>query len=328
MPIDFDFAPSSTPLSPVAAVAPPAAVIELSGLFCEYRHDGKTLPQDVIQAADTVWGDDHVMLTEPVVLAHATGHLLDPTLEPFLERLATPVRFDAPLGLETETPQERELTNRRLDRLARDRRLRANYVAVLRDLWSAIAERWDAGIRDSLTMVGAEWQSRLDGGDDVLQLLPETHICRRFPQYGEMTRTAFREGTLILTPSSTARHIIALPGHLSVGAKPEPNDGVAARRRSADEIVKRLRPLADATRITILSQLAAAPSGVSDLARTLHLAQPTTSVHLRQLREAGLVDMRRDGSRTIYSARPDAIGTLLREVGAKLGAPADADRTI
>ena len=53
--------------------------------------------------------------------------------------------------------------------------------------------------------------------------------------------------------------------------------------------------LADPIRILILYTLAKSPSNVSNLAESINLPQPTTSRHLKQLRDRGLVVAKRDG---------------------------------
>ncbi|WP_308282602.1 ArsR/SmtB family transcription factor [Pseudonocardia nigra] len=45
-------------------------------------------------------------------------------------------------------------------------------------------------------------------------------------------------------------------------------------------------------------------------ARFPDVARPTVSQHLRVLRGAGLVTERRDGTRRLYRAQPDALGEL------------------
>ena len=44
-----------------------------------------------------------------------------------------------------------------------------------------------------------------------------------------------------------------------------------------------------------------------ELADALPIARPGVSRHLRVLREAGLVDVRQDAQRRIYSLRPEAL---------------------
>lgn len=76
-----------------------------------------------------------------------------------------------------------------------------------------------------------------------------------------------------------------------------------------------LQALADGSRRTVLEILRDHPATAGELAEALPIARPGVSRHLRVLREAGLVDVRQDAQRRIYSLRPDG----LREVDEWLG---------
>jgi DNA-binding transcriptional ArsR family regulator len=58
--------------------------------------------------------------------------------------------------------------------------------------------------------------------------------------------------------------------------------------------------VAEPRRRQILDLLAAGELPVNDLVRTLGVAQPLVSKHLRVLREVGLVDVRDEGRRRMY----------------------------
>lgn len=62
--------------------------------------------------------------------------------------------------------------------------------------------------------------------------------------------------------------------------------------------------LADTNRILILYTLSKRPLNVSELSETLGIPQPTTSRHLKVLRERGLVAAERD-AQSIYYALSD-----------------------
>jgi DNA-binding transcriptional ArsR family regulator len=64
-----------------------------------------------------------------------------------------------------------------------------------------------------------------------------------------------------------------------------------------------LRALADGSRRTVLDALASGPATAGELAALLPIARPGVSRHLRVLREAGLVDVRQDAQRRVYSLR-------------------------
>jgi DNA-binding transcriptional ArsR family regulator len=71
-----------------------------------------------------------------------------------------------------------------------------------------------------------------------------------------------------------------------------------------------LRALADESRRTMLETLSRGPVTVGELAALLPIARPGVSRHLRVLREAGLVEVRQDAQRRIYSLRPEPLAEI------------------
>jgi DNA-binding transcriptional ArsR family regulator len=68
-----------------------------------------------------------------------------------------------------------------------------------------------------------------------------------------------------------------------------------------------LQALGDRHRRTVLEILRDHSATAGELAAALPVARPGVSRHLRVLREAGLVDVRHEGQRRIYSLRPEAL---------------------
>lgn len=68
-----------------------------------------------------------------------------------------------------------------------------------------------------------------------------------------------------------------------------------------------LQALADSSRRTVLEILRDHPATAGELADALPIARPGVSRHLRVLRQAGLVDVRAEAQRRIYSLRPEAL---------------------
>ena len=66
--------------------------------------------------------------------------------------------------------------------------------------------------------------------------------------------------------------------------------------------------LADPTRRTIVELLARRERSSGELAGHFELSQPAVSKHLRVLREAGVVDVRRVAQRRIYRLDPATLG--------------------
>ncbi len=68
--------------------------------------------------------------------------------------------------------------------------------------------------------------------------------------------------------------------------------------------------LADPHRRAVLGLLQERPRAVGELVTALRLTQPTTSKHLRVLREAGLVRVLPDAQRRIYALDPEPLAAL------------------
>lgn len=71
-----------------------------------------------------------------------------------------------------------------------------------------------------------------------------------------------------------------------------------------------LLALADESRRTMLERLATGSATVTELAALVPIARPGVSRHLRVLREAGLVEVRQDAQRRIYSLRPEPLDEI------------------
>jgi DNA-binding transcriptional ArsR family regulator len=71
-----------------------------------------------------------------------------------------------------------------------------------------------------------------------------------------------------------------------------------------------LRALADESRRTMLETLSHGPATVGELAALLPIARPGVSRHLRVLREAGLVEVRQQAQRRVYSLRAQPLAEI------------------
>jgi ArsR family transcriptional regulator len=92
----------------------------------------------------------------------------------------------------------------------------------------------------------------------------------------------------------------------------------------------RFRALGDETRLRVLEILATGERCVADLMDELGLGQSLVSHHLRTLRQAGLVSVRRDGRWIYYSASDAALAAArlaIYELAPLRGAAESAERT-
>jgi DNA-binding transcriptional ArsR family regulator len=71
-----------------------------------------------------------------------------------------------------------------------------------------------------------------------------------------------------------------------------------------------LQALSDASRRSLLEALSDGPATVGELAALLPIARPGVSRHLRVLREAGLVDVRKEAQFRVYNLRPEPLAEV------------------
>ena len=71
-----------------------------------------------------------------------------------------------------------------------------------------------------------------------------------------------------------------------------------------------LRALAEPNRLQIVELLRDGPRAVGEMVDRLGLSQPQVSKHLRVLNDAGMVDVRVDAQRRVYSLRPKPLQEL------------------
>lgn len=85
---------------------------------------------------------------------------------------------------------------------------------------------------------------------------------------------------------------------------------VRAPTRALDRAVSLFHALSDATRLAILEMLRGGERCVCELQDELGAAQSRLSFHLRVLKDAGLVEDRREGRWSYYRIAPDAVAEV------------------
>jgi ArsR family transcriptional regulator, arsenate/arsenite/antimonite-responsive transcriptional repressor len=80
------------------------------------------------------------------------------------------------------------------------------------------------------------------------------------------------------------------------------------------------RVLANPARVAILRHIASQQACIcNDLVEELHLAQPTISQHLKELKQAGLIKGNVEGNSVCYCIDTDAIGQIRKALDSFLG---------
>jgi DNA-binding transcriptional ArsR family regulator len=271
--------------------------------------------EDLVERIRSFWGDDGpgVCFTEAQILAHHAGALGEssPTeLWAALERAIPTVPTD--LALESESPEDRAVFLHRLERLQASPALVSSYLELLGDVWGLVDEIWQAA-RPDLEEAGRRVVAQLESGRGLAEVFGA--VCETFVSYLPSIKSRIEAGQpLLVVPCLFFGKGLYLefPGLTLVGSGFQRDD--AAARARTESLARRLKTVADPTRLALLHYLAATPSTVGDLAASFGLAQPTVSMHMKSLRGSGLVRSERKGGRVQLSADPDAVETLLEEL--------------
>jgi DNA-binding transcriptional ArsR family regulator len=248
------------------------------------------------------------------VLAHHAGALEETSPQALwaaLEGAISTVPTD--LGLESESPEDRLIFLGRLERLKESPTLFRSYMDLLREVWEPIDEIWQAALpmlREAGRQVVAELESGRTLGD-----VTRGEACEIFKaKLGDITQRIDSGYPLLVVPCLFFGNSLYLefPGLTVIGSGLQRND--AAARARTESLARRLKTVADPTRLALLHYLAGTPSTVGDLATCFGLAQPTISMHVKSLRESGLVRSERRDGRMTLSADPGAVASMVEEL--------------
>jgi DNA-binding transcriptional ArsR family regulator len=321
MPIADDAEAERAPHTAVRIGA--SGVVELYWLLIGLAAPGKAATMPIAaqiaaapELADEVrgfWGDGVRDFVELLPLAEAADALVadgDLVGDALACRLLDALAGDVPVGLASEPEADLAAAANRIAALRADEGLRTRWRSLIARAWDVAADDWQAAGRAAVERTVRDWQGRLEG-DDLRPLIGERHIA--LGTFRSETEAALRRGTAVLAPSHLAASrslYFELAEHalISIGI----HRGIGGRRADAESVANIFKVLADPTRLLIMAQLSTRPMTVTELAAEFGLAQPTISVHVRQLREAGLVRPERaNGRSTIYGVAGDDVEHLL-----------------
>ena len=262
-----------------------------------------------------LWSDQAPGCPELVLAAHLSGCLLQADLAPLFDWLGKRGLGSAPpYELLTEEPTVRPAIQERLERLCTDASLRARYLEILTDVWDVASAPWEREGRAVAHGACESWVKRIGSGTRIEDLVAPRHPLTRSDQLG-FEDLFLHRSTYAISPlyfCMSGGHVVDVGDfvHVAVPA----SDLLPVRRvRDAAFVADRLRVLAEPTRVRILLQLLSAPSGVMDVARILRISQPTVSGHMKVLRNAGLVQQRKIGSRNAFVASRKRVERLLED---------------
>lgn len=306
----------------------PSFAIELSWMLlgcCEHKEfEDLPLPpghETVHDRGRELWDDGHAVLAELLVMADGLGCLYGSSVEPLSLLDGIGVEQGADIGLRTEPEEERAISRRRLDHLRVDAEQRSRYAALVRDAELIARPAWIEHGEPVVNELVERFRAQLERGSSPLELVPPGHIARR-PAFRPLVDEAIEAGRVVIAPTyfaGTHGHVLDLPGSFSIAiGTSDAREDRARRRATVERVAGQLKVLGDPTRLTILALLGHGPLTVGEIAREAMIAQPTASVHVRQLREAGLIDVRREGGRAICVVDAERVGTVLARAASDL----------
>lgn len=252
--------------------------------------------------ARNFWSDGSFELCESSVLAFNAGVLFEPSIEPLVAAMEDGAVFDVPvLDYPSETPEDLATMRRRIATLRDDPERRAAYIALLRDIWATIQRalpNYDELHEAEVRAV----RGRLESSGSLREALPSW--CMVFDErIGNVVDAELEAGNvtyvpLVATPSGQCAY--AFPGTFVIAIAHDMDATREQRRQAAERAAEQFKVLSDPTRLQLLYALIREPASVTKLAAVHSLSQPTVSAHVKQLRDAGLVEPRRQGALTVY----------------------------
>ena len=344
------FTEEATPQRPTTVAASPSLACDLSWLLSVAARPSMQAryPQlaemfngreDLADCVRGFWGEgsEETCFTEMQVLAHHAGALAetDPgSLWQAIEAAVATVPLD--LDMPSEDPDEREIYLDRFRQLRESPELLRSYLDLLEEVWAPVDDMWQQAL-PVIAEAGRHVVAQYERGRSLEALIPVgCDILRdRLPTIVSGVESGQQELLFVPCLFFGTSMYLEFPGLVIIGTGVGQGDVVARAR--TESVARRLKAVAEPTRLALLHSLATAPSTVGELATIFRLAQPTVSMHVKVLRQSGLVRSERVGGRLRLSADPAAVEALLGEVrlavlrgagaGAGVGQDQDAGAT-
>jgi ArsR family transcriptional regulator, arsenate/arsenite/antimonite-responsive transcriptional repressor len=265
-----------------------------------------------------LWGPDEALsyagYLELSIIAHHGGMLFGPHDRGLIESLEE-LCADAPadLVLGAEKPEDRKRLLQRLEVLRTSTKRRKHYVDVVSRVWAALLPAWEQDGAPAVEAQVRALEAQLARRPAWQEFVTSTH-CKSAEDVEGLVSPLGAEGELAVVPAWFGHSglIVDLPGLVVMGVEMLEADPTGRAR--SEQLARRLKAVADPTRLAILSALGRADMTVSEVARRFSLSQPTVSNHVKMLREAGLVTQRTDGRNRYLIVQRDAV----KELGSEL----------
>jgi DNA-binding transcriptional ArsR family regulator len=321
------FTEVTVPLSPTTVSASPSLACDLSWLLSVAARPSMQAryPQlaemfngreDLADCVRGFWGEgsEETCFTEMQILAHHAGALAQTDADSLWQAIEAAVAT-VPLDLDmpSESPDEREIYLDRFRQLRGSPELLRSYLDLLKEVWAPVDDMWQQAL-PVIAEAGRHVVSQHERGRSLEVLIPVGCDILRDRMPAIVSGVESGQQQLLFVPClffGTSMYL-EFPGLVIIGTGVGQGDVVARAR--TESVARRLKAVAEPTRLALLHSLATAPSTVGELATIFRLAQPTVSMHIKVLRQSGLVRSERVAGRLRLTADPAAVEALLGEV--------------
>ncbi len=271
--------------------------------------------EDLADRVKSFWddGSDEICFTEVQALAHHAGALGQTRPSALWQAIEVGVAT-VPIDLEmaSEGAEEQAVFRDRFRRLKESPQLVRSYVELLREVWGLADDMWQQAL-PVIEEAGRHVVAQYEAGRSLETLLtPGCDILR--DNLPTIVSSVEAGKPLVFVPCLFfgSSMYLEFDDLVVIGTGVGHGDAVARARTEA--VARRLKAVADPTRLALLHSLASAPSSVGELAMLFRLTQPTVSMHVKVLRQSGLVRSERRGTKTRLSADPAAVESLLDDL--------------
>lgn len=289
---------------------------------------------ELLVAFASLWSDGLEGAPELLVAAdHADALEVRsyPVLRSALEGAIDDMPCDQELA--SERAEDRVAVRSRLADLARSRSRRRIYLELLGDVWNGLGQWWSeegTGLAHAASAAAARVLAAGGAWTDVVArsaLLPGGSAAGGpaaspvAAGASELVRQTSLPVVLVPGVLGGASTYLQLPRFVMVGfdASAGGPRATVGEALAPDELARRLRALADPTRLSILVLLASGPRSVGELTARCNVSQPTVSGHVKLLREAGFVRGRRRSGRVDLDLDRSAVDSLVAQLGGAFG---------
>lgn len=242
------------------------------------------------------WGDGMRGFAEVEVLANIADAVASSEFTVFRDRCEEALRSrNLEVELMSESLEDAALILARLGKLRDSVELKLNYFELLGEVWSVVASWWEGKGVPAIDRAVSEMRSKLSNGSKWYEIMDTECSVFEGSIPGIVDRYENGKPVKLVACAFFGKGLyIEFPEFILIGFGIE--SAVEEAKTRVTSIVGPLRALADPTRLAIFEVLKTGPITIKDIAETFSLSQPTISVHIKRLREVGLLNATRVGN--------------------------------